>query len=645
MTRLPTALAAAAVALAALPAAAQDPTTYDKTVGEVVVSATRTPLPQRWVASAITVIPAAEIEQLQLRSLPDALRTTPGIDVVQTGGPGGQTSVFARGANSDHVLVLIDGVEANDPAQPSGFDFGQILLDDVERIEVLRGPQSSLYGSDAIGGVINLITRGPGAAPGGSARLEAGSFGTFDQALAANGRASGLGYALSLSHFRSEDTPVTPPELLAPGERAIGEGYDNLTASGRLSAALSPDLELGFSARYARSILRFTGDDFSVFPSIPAPAQSVQDRGELFARAEARQSLFGGALKSVLGVSLTDYRTHEQDPDLGFGAPDPIVSDGRRVAVDWQGDIALAKNETLVLGLGDKNFRLDKTAVPARDEDRWAFAELESEPFPGLSTAASLRLDDYRREGSVTTWRIGATYTVPTTGTRLSATAGTGFKAPTLADLFVSFPAFGFFANPDLKPERSFGWDAGLEQPLAAGRARVGATFFHNDITDLIEPVFDAASFTSTLINLDRARTWGVESFASARLGEGFEVRGQYTFTDARDAASGDELLRRPRHSAGATATWRGADHLTLTATATYVGSWIDANRSFTIPRLKAPAYATFDLAGDWRLSREAVVFARVENLFDRRYQQPVGFLRPGRGLFAGVRLRFDDGV
>src|SRR5262249_19073636 len=152
------------------------------------------------------------------------------------------------------------------------------------------------------------------------------------------------------------------------------------------------------------------------------------------------------------------------------GAPPPNLSDGRRTAVDWQGDLKLAPGETLVLGLQDRNDALAKVATPASDEDRSALVELQSNPLPGLSTAVSVRRDAVRREGEVTTWRAGATYVVPATGTKLDLTAGTAFKAPTLADLFVSFPAFGFFANPDLKPERSRGYDLGFEQPLDSGR-------------------------------------------------------------------------------------------------------------------------------------------------------------------------------
>ncbi len=633
-------LSAGAFALAASIAFAD--TDSDTKVSEVVVTATRTPTPVQQVANSITVIDSKTIAQQQLEDLPDALATVPGVNTVSTGGPGEQTSLFVRGTNSNHVLVLIDGIDVSDPSIPSGFDFGQTLLGDVSRIEVLRGPGSSLYGSQAIGGVINIITTAPGGPPAVSASLEGGSFGTFNQRLAANGEVDHVGYALDVEHYRSDDTPVTPTDLLPPGQKAIGDAYDNLTASGRFSAALSDDLKLNLTVRYTRAILRFTGDNENLFPSVPDAVQSVQDRGELFTRAEAQQSLLDGRMTSVLGVDYTGYRTHEQDPDTGFGPPAPVISDGARAGADWQGTISLAAGETLVLGLGDKDDRLQNAGVPAHDNDGWGFAELQSTPLPGLATAASVRFDDYAREGGAPTWHVGATYTVASTGTKLNATAGTAFAAPTLTDLFVSFPAFDFFANPNLKPERSFGYDLGVEQPLAADRYRVGVTWYHNDIRDLIDSTFDPVTFTSSLGNVDKAVTYGIESFVSAKVTDRLDLRADYSWTIAKDAETDLELIRRPKNKVSSTATWRATDRLTLSATALYVGSWVDANRSFSITRLNADPFATFNLAAEYRTTVNTVIYGRIDNLLDRRYQDPVGFLQPGIGAFVGVRLKFD---
>jgi vitamin B12 transporter len=237
------------------------------------------------------------------------------------------------------------------------------------------------------------------------------------------------------------------------------------------------------------------------------------------------------------------------------------------------------------------------------------------------------------------TYRVAPAIIVPGSETRFKASVGTGFKAPTLDQLFVSFPDFGFFANPNLKPEESLGYDAGFEQPLFNDRARFGATYFHNDIKNLIATTFDAVTFSSTNINVGRARTEGVEAFASVGITERFRLRGDYTYTKAIDIDTGLELLRRPRHKASATATWTPNDFWQLSGTVLHVGEWIDGNRDFSVPRLTAPGYSIVNLAAKYTVNEYASLFARVDNLFDLCYQNPTGFERPGLGIFGGIQL------
>ena len=236
-----------------------------------VVSATTVPTPIDQVASSVTVITAADLEREQRRTLPDALSAVPGLNVIQAGGPGGLTSVFMRGTNSNHVKVLIDGIDVSDPSNPARvFDFGQMLASDIERIEVLRGPQSGLYGADAIGGVISITTKKGEGPPKVYGTLEAGSFGTFNQTTGVSGSQAGFNYSFNIAHFQSTDTPVTPTELLPPGRKRNDDYYDNVTYSTRLGADLSENFGLNFVARYTDATLKFTGDDFSTFPSTPA---------------------------------------------------------------------------------------------------------------------------------------------------------------------------------------------------------------------------------------------------------------------------------------------------------------------------------------------------------------------------------------
>ena len=626
-------LAGAVSALSLIAAGSSDAQIADP----VVVTATRIPTPISQVGSSITLITAQDIDDHQWRTLPDALADAPGLNLVQSGGPGGLTSVFIRGANANHTKVLIDGIEVNDPTTPNAaFDFGQVLTSDLARVEVLRGPQSSLYGSDALGGVINIITtegKGPAKI---SARLEGGSFDTFNQTLGVSGSADRFRYAFDLAHFRSGDTPVTPLDLLAPGEKRIGDRYDNVTAGTKLGVDLSKNVGLGLVLRYTDAHLRTTGENFSNFPNdFPDTAQTTQKARQLFTRAEARVALLGGVLQNVFGVGFTDYRTRIQAPDDGSGPQAPVIDNGDRLKFDWQGTIKLSNIETLLLGAEIRNDRLILSPINASDRTSAGFAEWQARPFDHFAIAASVRYDSDDRFGGKATWRVAPAYTLAATQTLLRASVGTGFKAPTLNQLFVSYPSFFFFANSSLKAETSTGYDIGFEQPLAKDRLRVGATWFHNTIRNLI----DTNDTFDSYINRGRATTYGVESFIAVTVSDGLAVRGDYTWTVARDDILQQDLLRRPRHKASLTGTWRATDKLTLLATALYVGTRIDGNRDFSITRLTAPAYGTVNVSGSYALGRGVGLFGRIDNLLDRHYQNPTGFDRPGIGAFAGVRF------
>lgn len=614
------------------------PSPSEATAEAVIVSATKIETPVNEIGSSVTLITDDEIERNQWRFLPEALQTVPGLNIVQTGGPGGKTSVFTRGTNSNHTKVLIDGVEANDPSQDGVFDFGHVLTADLARVEVLRGPQSSLYGSDALGGVINIVTKKGEGPPNFTGMLEGGSFDTFNQSASASGSISRFNYSFNVAHFLVDDTPVTPLDLLPPGRNRINDSYENTTLSTKLGADITDAFGLDVVARYIDSTLFFTGDDFSVFPSVPAAKQSEQDAQQVFTRGQAHLALFDGAFKNTLGLGYTNYRTKIQAPDTGFGLPAPNINHGDRIKFDWQGIIAISDSHALLLGVEDQNDRLLQSPISAENSNVAGFAELQSQIVHDLFAAASVRWDEDERFGGIATWRIAPAYIVPVIGTKLKASYGTGFKAPSLTQLFVSFPAFNFFANPNLQPEESEGYDFGFEQPLWGYRLRVGVTYFHNDITDLILP---NATFTS-LENVGRATTDGAEVFAYLSVTDRFNFRADYTYTDATDDTTGLELLRRPKHRASFNAGWRPIDRLSLSATLLYVGSQVDGNRSFSIPRLNTDPYFFVNLAAEYDVGKGVTLFARADNLFDRRYEDPTGFQRPGFGFFAGVRVSFD---
>lgn len=605
------------------------------TLDEITVSATALPLPVRQVGSSVTVVTDADIQRAQRRTVADALATVPGVNAVRTGGPGGQTSLFVRGTNANHVKVLIDGVPVNDPSTPGGaFDFGHLMTADVARIEVLRGPQSGLYGADALGGVVSITTKAGDGPPRAAIEAEGGSFGTFNQRASLSGGDGRFDYFFSAAHLRTEATPVTPPELVPPGQRVNDDFYDNRSFATRLGVTLSDSVRLSVVGRYTDALLKNTTD--GGWPGAPNAARSEQRNKRFVTRAEGVWSLWDGRVANTFGIGYANEDRESREPATAFGPGSVSNYLGERTIYDWRTDIAVATGHKLILGLQHERERLDDDSLVVSSGNSAGFVEWQGQVFDRLSFAANIRHDDNDDFGAHTTWRIAPTLTLQGLETRLKASVGTGFKAPTLSQRFMdSRPLYNFYGNPDLLPEESTGYDIGFEQPLAGERVLIGATYFHNDIDNLINTNADFTSYT----NVGKATTRGVEAFAAVALTRTVDLRADYTFTLARDDIARQELLRRPRHKASFTARWQATERLGLSATAIYIGPWVDGNRDFSIPRLRASGYATVDIAADYKADDSTAIFARVDNLFDRRYENPVGFRRPGLGVYAGLRF------
>jgi vitamin B12 transporter len=630
----------------------------------IVVSPTGTATPLDQVASSVTVISAEDIERYQQRTAADALSLVPGLNVVRTGGPGGSTSIFMRGTNSNHVKVLIDGIDAGDPSKPNGaYDFANLLTADIERIEVLRGPQSGLYGSDAIGGVIAITTKrgqGPAKLTG---TVEGGSMGTFNQTARASGSKDNLDYAFNVAHYRSTEVAVTPLNLLAPGQRRINDNYDNLTYSTKLGVRASDDLAFSFVGRYTDAHKGFTGDDYSNWPnSFPETLQSTTASRDLLTRSEAVWSPLGGRFKSTLGLSYAnqwnrtvnpnaDFMTNNQTFSYGIGPPSSYR--GERTKLDWNGVVDVGYGQKIVLGAERQSDSIRTDSVgdydlfgnyqqmmrTASTGNSAGFVELQSEFTKNFFLVSNIRYDDNDSFGGHSTWRVAPVFIVPGTETKLKATYGTGFKAPTLTQLYVNNPAFYTIGNPALKPETSKGYDIGFEQPLFQNRASFGATYFNNEIANLINSTgYDVALGGFSFENVGMAKAYGVESFVSLQATDTLRFRIDHTYTQTRDESTGLRLRRRPANKVTVAAIWNPIERATVTATVLHSSSWLDYDR-FGTTLLDSPAFTTVNLAANYDIDTHVSVFGRVDNLFDKKYEVPVGFLQPGLGVFAGIRL------
>jgi len=597
----------------------------------VIVSATRVPTPAVEVASSITVITAADIEARQLRTISDVLKDVPGLNVVQTGGPGGVTSVFIRGTNSNHTKVLIDGIDVSDPSNSTGaFDFGQLLTPDIERVEVLRGPQSGLYGSDAIGGVINIVTRSGAGPMTLMAGVEGGSFDTFNQAARLSGGQDAFHYSVNVSHFHAGATPVTPLDLLPAGEVRNDDYNDNLTLSTKLGYDIAPDFDVGLVARYTDIHLRTTGEDYPppLFVGVPAAEQTTAATDEYFTRFTVHALIFDGFLDQTLGLAYSHLRTDTVVPDTPA-----TLNTGERRKADWQGNLRLAPSETLVLGAEYERDDIDQP-IAASVHVASGYAELQSQIGAHWFSALNVRYDDNSRFGGKTTWRFAPAWVIAETDTKLKASVGTGFKAPTLSELYQNFPPY-FFANPDLQPETSTGWDAGFEQGLAQGALRFGVTYYHNRIHDLITSDVTGTTYA----NIGQATTDGIESFIAWEPTKELMLRVDYTYTQATDDVLQQELLRRPKNKGTVLAQWQATRAWQLSFDVLAVGTWVDGNRDFSVPRLDAPGYTTVNVATSYDLTRHLTLFGRINNLLDRHYENPVGFRQPSIGAYAGIRV------
>jgi vitamin B12 transporter len=616
--------------LAPLAARAQD-------AESVVVTATRLPTPQNQLGNSVTVIGAAAIEARQQRSLPDVLQDVPGLNVVQTGALGGQVSLFLRGTNSSHTKVLLDGIDIADPSTPNNVaDVGKLLTGDIARVEVLRGPGSGLYGSDAIGGVINIISATGEGPLRLTASAEGGSFDTFNQRASLTGSTGGLHYALSLDHVHAGDTMVTPLTLVPATQKRRGDSYDGLQAAAKLGYDLADNLDVGLVAHYNSSVGKVTNDAFSfvTFTSAPSTLQTRNATLQYATRAFVHLTLWDGRFEQTAGIAYNNAITSSADPDNGY-----VLAKGDRVKLDWQGNLKVMDGQTIVLGAETARDALHPgvsfgfpSSLTAGTTTNAGYAELQSDFGNGLYNSASARYDDNSRFGAKVTYHLAPSWMIEATGTRLKASFGTGFKAPALQQLFGSFGG-----NPALEPETSTGYDAGFEQSLFGDAVRGGVTWFHNDIRNLIgfgpPPTF-------LNFNIGKARTQGVEAFAAWKAMDTLTLRADYTYTDATNTVAHTALARRPHNKLGVTADWQAMDGLSLSATLLFTGPGADVDRETGAP-VRLPAFTVVNLAASYRLTDNFSLFGRVENAVDEQYQNPQGFLRPGFGAFGGIKANF----
>lgn len=588
---------------------------------EVVVTATKIPTAEKELGSSVTVITEEEIKAKGYSTVKEVLKGTVGLDVVSTGGPGSQTSVFLRGANSYHTLVLIDGMEVGDPSQAQRqFNFANLTVDNIERIEIVRGPQSVLYGADAMGGVIHIITKKGVKKPYIYLGAEGGSYSTARQFAglgAANDRAD---FSFAFSHIRAEGFSAADADL--PGNTE-DDAWEDFTVSSRLGIVPTDWLDMGLNFRLH--------DGMTELDNGGGPNRDREDyrleKQEFFLRPHMTVTAFDGLWEQSLAYGLTTHsRAYKDDPwgDSHY--------DGEKHEISWQHNLYLHKTNTLTAG-----FEYEKEAMESADPwsrlDRSAytyslFAQDQIKLFDISFTTVGARWDRHREFGDHTTFRVTQAFVIDKTGTTVRGSVGTGFRAPSLYELYA--PNWG---NPGLDPEESIGWDVGVEQSLFDDRITVGVTYFHNEFDDLI-------IWNQGYMNVEEAKTLGIESFIEVIPFADLSARVTYTYTDTEDD-QGERLLRRPMNKVGLTICYRFLDERGIAnLDLLYVGERDD--KDFTVwpaRRVELGDYVLVNLSGSFAVHKYLELFARVENLFDEDYEEAFGYGTPGISAYGGVKV------
>lgn len=605
-------------------------------VDQVVVTAGRAPDKLSETPVSLTVITAETLRQRQVIVVSELLSRTSGVTVTRNGGAGGSTQVRIRGAETDQTAVLIDGVKLNDPSSTGGgYNFANLLAGDVSRIEVLRGPQSTLWGSQAIGGVVSMITKTPDSSLSGDATIEGGSRATAYARFGVGAGGAWGGWRLSANQYT---TAGISNFAEARGGREK-DGYRNTAVSGRLDLNVTDAVALDSRVSYVSGRNEFDG--------FPAPLFAFADTAEygktreLVSYLGARLSNFDDALASRVGYSYTQTDRDNYDPTLS--APKTFDSRGTDNSLEYQGAWIINPGWRAVFGAETERTWF-RTASPSSSPqvDRHAtsmdsvYGQLQAKPAPGLTLTGGLRRDEHDTFGGSTTYQAGAVWSPNLGATVFRANYGEGFKAPSLYQLYSDY------GNKTLKPEEAKSWDVSVEHSLIDGRLRGAVTYFSRDTENQIDFVSNNNPPNyGGYANTAKAQAKGVEIEASYAINPTLTISGNYTDMDATNRSAGvnfgKDLARRAGETANADLAIDLPGGLSGGVSMQYVGHSFD-NASNT-RRLKS--YVLTDVRIAYPINQTFEVYGRVENLFDQPYETLYRYGTLGRGAFAGFRARF----
>ncbi len=613
---------------------------------EVVTSATKTPVPVSHLTSAVEVITGEQMQEQKYKTVVDALRLAQGLAVFSSGGPGTEASVRIRGGNTSQTLVLIDGAIVNS-ATLGSFNFATLTTDNIERVEILRGAQSMLWGSDAMGGVINIVTKKGTGATTASSFFEYGSFNSIREGGALSGKKGPVDFSMTLSRWDFTGFSTTDYRLGA----AERDSFRNWQGSSRLGVDLPKDGRLEFDFRWMNGS---TGLD-----NVSAPPRDV-----FASKQKSNQFIFSGNYEQSItrwwNQKLTLARAQEASLFLpgslqrnlitgALSVPSGSPNETRVLSnrLEWQHNVQVVDPLLLTFGY---QFREQQGANDTGLTERIVssnagFAQAQLNLWDRVFGTAGIRQDNYNVFGDATTYRLTGGYLHKETDTKLRTSYGTGFRAPSINELF--FPNFG---NSNLKAEKSQSFDAGVDQELFGKRLKLSGGYFWNRYRNQIVTTFDPvvcapfSTFGFCPLNVASSSTKGWEaSFAYKQtldlpFFKAFDIQGQYTNTMTRDQSNGSRLPRQPVDQWSLQVGYQPIEPLHMILTGRFVGTRFNT----TGDRQNIGGFDVWNLTTNYTVNKQIEAYVRVDNLFNQRYQEILNAGTPIRSIYFGVRLNHD---
>ena len=653
------------------------------TLDPVVVTATRAETKESLIANTMTVITADEIKARRINTVAEILRVVPGLDVLSSGGPGQQTSVFTRGANSNQTLVLIDNIMMNDPSSPSGgFDFANLQVDNIERIEVLRGAASAMWGADAMGGVIHIITKHGSGKPAFTGLAEGGNYNTWKTGGSVSGENNGLNYTLSASHFytlgvSAADTSMGNPER---------DSYQNTTVQARTSYLVTPDLDLDWTLRYNNGQVGLDncGGSYQSYDGQTITCDNpfyTQNTNEIYTRGQAKLFLFDRKWEQRFGVNLsqtnrqTSYTDQSAASNITSTSIQPIITQGQQIKIEWINFVHATDFDTVTAGIEGKFDSMNasnqaftcppnaaaglcvdpnsylpystQTTLPSNSyqgtmSNGGYYLQNEINWLERFQTTMGGRLDSNSIFGNHMTWRANQIIAVPELNNRIKANIGTAFRPPSLCELNQNC-----YGNPSLSPETSLDWDAGIEQDLFDNKMKIGTLYFHNKFNNLIQWVAnDNGPNYGNLINVSSAVSEGIETFWEYKPSDVLALRLNYTFDQTQGAwqsgiQTSQPLLNRPKNKGNFDVDYRflekASTHLNILAFGERNTPSLMSDTNYVS---QVAGYVLVNLSFNYELNEQVSIFTRMDNLLNKKYEQVWGYGTMGFTGISGISLK-----